>query len=176
MKEHSDSVQSDSPFELLAYYATLASEIKDDGGEAIVATPHYLLFYAADEGFMINIDHIDTIIKEQPLIKVLPFSPVWLKGLSSIRNEIVSVVSFSSLWQDKQSATPGKNYILLRGGMKGFMLEVGDLAGIREVEVEEMKGKKHFIDGRCITDGKSWQRINMDALLMSELTQTEKDF
>lgn len=166
------SMESMTPFQLLSYYADTAA-LKDALKESNLATlPNYLMFTAAGDGFLIPIDEINSVIRDKPVIKPLPFAPAWFKGLSSVRNEIVSVISFSQLYTGKElSKQKETHYILLNGVMEGFLLEVDKLIGIRALTVQDSQSSNEFIDGDVTVEGVRWQRINLDALFATKLNK-----
>ncbi|MBV7433482.1 chemotaxis protein CheW [Cardiobacteriaceae bacterium TAE3-ERU3] len=175
MKTHFDqeidqTIDSMTPFQLLSYYADTAllkGALKENDYASL---PSYLMFMAEGEGFLIPVENISSVIREKPVIKPLPFSPSWFQGLSSVRNEIVSVVSFSQLHKGKSnSKQKDMHYILLNGVMNGFLLEVDKLIGIRSLDVEKILSSSAIIDGYALVEGLRWQRINLDVLLATKL-------
>lgn len=163
-----------TPFQLLTSYAdtaVLEGALKENDR---VSLPHYLMFMADEKGFLIGLSDVSSVIRDKPVIKPLPFSPAWLRGLSSVRNEIVSVISFSQLFSgstDHGRQRKEKHYILLNGAMEGFLLEVDKLFGIRLLTVQDKALSERFIDGDVTVDGTTWQRINLDALLATQLNK-----
>lgn len=164
--------ESMTPFQLLSHYAETATSQGVLKKNNDISMPSYLMFTAEEEGFLISVESIASVIRERPVVKPLPFSPNWFEGLSSVRNEIVSVVSFSRLYKEKpKKRQTDRHYILLSGVMNGFLLEVDKLVGIKSLAIQDAPVENGFVDGYVTEGGVRWQRINLDVLLASKLNK-----
>lgn len=169
-----DIQSADTPFALLSSYAQAinvddAQEVSGD-----LASSNYLGFSAGGEYFLLSVEDVRSVFSEIQLVTHLPFSPKWLLGLTSIRSEIVSVVSFADLWRpDRELSSKSYHYILLAREGEGFLLRVDGLYGIHSMDVGVLTTQDRFVDGKIFVDGKNWQRINVTTLLEKELMVSE---
>lgn len=162
-------MENQTPFKLLEQYVQSYYLHQADKNEGDYRVQGYLGFSVAENNYLLNIVEVLEVVTDVGVITPLPFSPNWLLGLISHRNEVYSVVDFNLFLKknNKISTRSVRNFILLQGVAQGYILKVDNVYGLKSYEVSDI-GPEKWIDGRVYMEGKDWARINLEDLLSDQ--------
>ncbi|SUO95345.1 chemotaxis protein CheW [Suttonella ornithocola] len=155
------------PFEILLGYQQQYLSRKETQTQTQTSNDSYLAFKAGNEYYLLSMTNVFEVATDINTITPLPFTPVWLLGLTSRRTDIYSVVELKS-FIDKAVRPSPKNigsYIILREAGQGYILKVDIVFGIREYSVTSLQTQQSWIDGHIHLEDKNWLRINLGNLV-----------
>lgn len=167
MEVQSQMRNARSPFQVLLLYEQLHQQLPQEVAfKEDVKSNNYLAFSAGEENYLLLMEEVLEVMTGLENITPLPFSPPWLIGLTSHRNEIYSVVDFKKFIDRKARSIKNKgSYILLQNTGKGYILKVETVWGIRACDVQSVSSSLSWLDGQAQADEKNWLRINLERLV-----------
>jgi len=155
--------------------SAIVGETDEDGEDIVDLGPRYVVFEIGDQQYGIPLDGV-LEIDRCGKVTALPRTPTWLRGVTNLRGQILSVTDFRSLLglSDQRRAV-GEKIIVVHSESHASQtaLVVDRVLGIRNLRGEQgpLEGLSDrlavFADSLAVTDQETTVLIDPDLLLGS---------